>query len=460
MSSTDAAANRPHALTISVLASFVTPFLGSSLNIALPSIGDEFHFNAVGLTWIPTAYLLANVVFLVPFGRLADIRGRKRIFMIGIWIDMIACVLATMTPSGLFFIILRAFQGLGGAMIFSTSIAILTSVYPPEERGRVLGINVASVYSGLSLGPVIGGFLTHNLGWRSIFGANILIGAVIIYLVMKKLPGEWAEAKGEPYDWQGNLIYTAGFVLFMAGFSAAGNLWSYVLLGAGIAMMAAFAMRELRIDHPLLDLRLFRNVPFAFSNLAALINYSATYAVTFLVSLYLQDIKGFDPQKAGLVLLSQPVVMAILSPAAGKLSDRIEPRLVASIGMAFTAIGLLVFCTLGETTPISLILAGLTVLGLGFALFSSPNTNAIMSSVERRFYGTASGLVGTMRLTGQLLSIGIVTLVFGHFLGNRVIGPETYPLFLSAVKLAFALSAGLCFLGVFASVARGRVRAK
>ena len=303
---------------------------------------------------------------------------------------------------------------------------------------------------------MIGGFLTHNFGWRSIFTANIIVGIVIIYLVTVKLKAEWAEAVGERYDWPGNILYSVAFIFFMIGFSDAGAWWSYVLIAVGTMVM--FAVRELKIEFPILNLQLFRITQFAFSNLAALINYSATFSLTFLLSLYLQDIKGFDPEKVGLILLAQPVMMASLSPYAGKLSDRIEPRIVASIGMGLTALGLLVFCFLGEGTPTTMVLAGLVVVGIGFALFSSPNTNAIMSSVERRFFGTASGLVGTMRLTGQLLSMGIATISFSHFLGGRIIGPETYPLFLTAVRVAFAISTTLCVVGVFASMARGRIR--
>ena len=458
MTSSDDERNRKHALWISGLASFLTPFLGSSLNIALPGIGHEFSMTAVQLTWIPTAYILSNVIFLVPFGRLADIRGRKRIFRIGIWIDVAACIAATMTPSGPFFILLRAFQGLGGAMIFSTGLAILTSVYPAEARGKVLGINVASVYSGLSLGPVIGGFLTHNFGWRSIFLANIVIGIVIIYLVTVKLKGEWAEAEGEAYDWRGNLSYSLAFILFMAGLTGVGGYWRYPLLAAGVGAFALFATRELRISNPLLDLRLFRIPSFAFSNLAALINYCATAATGFLMSLYLQDIKSFNPQHAGLIMLSQPVVMALLSPYAGRLSDKIEPRIVASIGMALTTAGLFIFSFISGSMPLATVLTGLIIMGFGFALFSSPNTNAIMSSVDKRFYGTASGVVGTMRLTGQLLSLGIATLMFSYYLGGLAIEPSSYPLFLQAVRTVFILFTSLCFVGIFASLARGKVR--
>ena len=458
MDATSTDRNRKYALWISALASFLTPFLGSSLNIALPSLSREFSLTAVQLTWIPTAYLLSNVIFLVPFGRVADIHGRKRIFRIGIWIDVMACTLATMTPSGPFFIVLRAFQGLGGAMIFSAGIAILTAVYPPEQRGRVLGINVASVYIGLSLGPVVGGFLTHNFGWRSIFFANIALGFLIIYLVTAKLKGEWAQSAGEKYDWTGNLLYSAAFVLFMIGFSAMGSLAGYLALATAIAMMAVFAVRGLRIEHPILDLRLFRITSFALSNLAALINYCATYAVGLLLSLFLQTIKSFNPQHTGLILLSQPVIMAVLSPYAGRLSDKIEPRIVASFGMGCTALALLIFCFLNESSPLTVVLAALVIGGVGFAFFSSPNTNAVMSSVDKRFLGTASGLVGTMRLTGQLLGMGITTLTFRHYLGSQTIEPSVYPSFLLAIRAAFILFTVLCFLGIFASLSRGKIR--
>jgi MFS family permease len=243
----------------------------------------------------------------------------------------------------------------------------------------------------------------------------------------------------------------------MAGFSSGGGFWKVLFIGGGMAAMAAFIGRELRFAHPILDLRLFRVPQFAFSNLAALINYCATYAIGFLLSLYLQDISALGPQRAGLILLTQPVIMALLSPYAGRLSDRIEPRVVASLGMAFTCVGLGIFCFLGQTTSVGLVLTGLVIVGVGFALFSSPNTNAIMSSVDKRFFGTASGLVGTMRLTGQLLSMGIATLMFSHFLGDRSIEPASYPLFLQAVRTSLIVFTALCFLGVFASLARGKV---
>jgi MFS family permease len=222
---------------------------------------------------------------------------------------------------------------------------------------------------------------------------------------------------------------------------------------------ALFVRWEMKTTSPLLNMNLFfYNATFAFSNLAALINYSATFAVTFLMSLYLQYIKGFTPQQAGMVLVAQPIVMAVFSPIAGRLSDKIEPRVVASIGMGFTAGGLFLFTFLEQDTHLLFIVTGLVLLGFGFALFSSPNTNAVMSSIEKRFYGVGSATLGTMRLIGQMLSMGIAMVIFALHIGSARITPEYYPQFLVSMKTGFVVFSALCFGGIFASLARGKVR--
>jgi EmrB/QacA subfamily drug resistance transporter len=444
-------------LLIAVMSSFLTPFTSSSVNIALPSIGTQLSLNAVALSWVATAYLLAAAAFLVPFGRTADIRGRKMIFRLGIIIDAIASILCAISNSGELLIIFRALQGVGGAMIFGTGIAILTSVFPAHERGRALGISTAAVYTGLSVGPLVGGFLTGHFGWRSIFFLNAFLGLMIIVVVFWKLKGEWAEAKGESFDYIGSIIYSLALVAVFYAFSVLPALWGVWLIIIGVIGLIAFVRWEIRQKYPILNIGFFRNnTVFAFSNLAALINYSATFAVAFLLSLYLQYVKGFTPEHAGLILIAQPVVMVICSPIAGSLSDRIEPRLVASIGMALTTVGLVMLTFLGDATGLQYILISLVILGFGFGFFSSPNTNAVMSSVERKFYGVASGTLGTMRLTGQAFSMGMALLLFALYIGRVQITPEYYPLFLKSMKVAFSISAALCFLGIFASIARGR----
>ena len=342
-------------------------------------------------------------------------------------------------------------------MIFGTGVAILTSVFPPKERGRALGINVAATYTGLSIGPLAGGFFTERFRWQGIFFFNAFLGLIITVAALWKLRGEWAEAKGEKFDLPGAVIYSVALVAIMYAFSVFPALWGVWLIIAGVAGLVIFVMWEIRQEHPVLHINLFaNNTVFAFSNLAALINYSATFAVSFLLSLYLQYIKGFTPEKAGLILIAQPVMMAIFSPVAGILSDRIEPRIVASVGMALTTAGLAMLIFVSGDVSIGYILASLVVLGLGFGFFSSPNTNAVMGSVERKFYGVASGMLGTMRLTGQTFSLGMAMLLFALYIGRVQITAENYPMFLKSMRTAFIIMAALCFLGIFASIARGR----
>jgi len=450
-------ANKRSALTVATLSAFVTPFMGSAINIAIPSIQREFGIDAVLLSWIATSYLLAAATALVPFGRLADIQGRKKVFAYGMVIFTAASFLSALSPSAVILILFRVLQGIGSSMVFATGIAILTSVFQPQERGKVLGINVAAVYAGLSLGPFLGGFLTQHFGWRSIFLATVPLGLISIALVIWKLKGEWAEAKGEKFDLSGSLIYGMAIVALMYGLSLLPAKRGLGFVVSGFIGIWVFIAWEVKKESPVYDLNLFKtNRVFAFSNLAALINYSATFAVAFLLSLYLQHIKGLSPQNAGIILVAQPIIQTLFSPFAGRLSDRVEPRILATAGMFLTTLGLVFLIFLDQHSALALIVAWLILLGFGFALFSSPNTNAIMGSVERRFYGLASGSVGTMRLLGMMISMGITTMLFSMLIGRVQITAEYYPAFLKSIRVAFIVFSLLCFGGTFASLVRGR----
>jgi EmrB/QacA subfamily drug resistance transporter len=398
-------------------------------------------------------------MFLVPFGKIADIYGRKRIFSYGVLIFTLASVGSAISNSTTMLICFRMLQGIGAAATYCVGAALLTSVFPSGELGRVLGINLAAVYVGYSAGPFLGGFLTHHFNWRSIFLVNVLLGLIILFLIFSKLKGEGHEAKEEKFDLLGSIIYSITLLLIMYGFSQLSTIRGVWLILPGALGILAFVKWETKTESPVLDINLFRNNRvFAFSNLAALINYSATFAVTFLLSLYLQYIKKLTPENAGLVLVSQPIVQAFFSPYAGRLSDRTEPRVVASIGMALTAVGLFLFIFLNEKTTLGFIITSLILLGFGFALFSSPNTNAVMSSVENRLYGVASGTIGTMRMLGMVLSMGITILIFSIYIGKVQITPEYYPLFLRCVRMAFTFLTVLCLWGILASLVRGNVR--
>jgi EmrB/QacA subfamily drug resistance transporter len=456
---TDNGTSKKFVLIAATLGSFLTPFMGSSINVALPSLGKELEMDAVLLGWVATAYLIAAAMFLVPFGRIADIQGRKKVFTLGILSYTIASLLCGFSTSAFMLIALRVLQGIGGAMIFGTGVAIVTSVFPVGERGRALGINVAAVYIGLSVGPFAGGFLTEHFGWRSVFYANVPLGLLVLALIVWKMKGEWATAKGEKFDVSGSIIYGIMLVAIMYGFSRLPEMLGGWLILVGVIALAVFVWWETRVKSPVLNINLFRrNIVFALSNLAALINYSATFAVSFLLSLYLQYIKGFSPDVAGSVLIAAPVMQAIFSPLAGRLSDRVEPRVLASAGMALSAVGLVMFIFLGHDTHLAFIVVSLVILGFGFALFSSPNTNAVMSSVESRFYGVASATLATMRQVGMMLSMGIAMLLFAVYIGRVQITPEYYDAFLTSARVAFIIFACLCFGGIFASLARGRVQ--
>ncbi|MEN6442706.1 MAG: MFS transporter [Methanoregula sp.] len=445
-------------LFIAVLTGFITPFDASAMNIALPSIGGEFHMDAIALMWIVTAYLLAAALFSVPFGKIADIYGRKRIFLYGIAVFSFASLATTMAPTSGALIALRVVQGLGAAMIFGTAMAILTSVFPPGERGKTMGIYLTAVYFGLSVGPCLGGFMTQYLGWRSIFFVNVPIGIAITLLVLWKLEGEWAECHTEKFDLTGSIIYGAAIVAVMYGLSILPNSIGMILILAGIVGGIVFALYEMRIPFPVLDIKLLTgNRAFAFSNLAALISYSATWAVTFLLSLDLQYTKGFSPEYAGIIIIAQTVVQTLFTPIAGKLSDRIEPRIVASAGMALTTFGLFLLIFITEATTVWYLIVSLLVLGAGLGLFATPNTITIMNSVEKRFYGVASGIVGTIRLFGQMISMGIAMMIFAIIIGPVEITPAYYPQFITSMHIGFIFFTVLCIVGIFFSL-KGKAR--
>ncbi len=446
-------------LTVSAFAAFLTPFLGSAINLALPAIGKDFNATALELGWIVSSFILASAIFLLPFGRLADIIGRKKIFTGGIFLFTVSTFLITFSWNIESLIIFRIIQGISGAMIFGTSLAIITSVFGQGERGRAMGINTTAVYTGLSSGPVIGGLMTQYWGWRSVFAVLVPAGIISLYLIFKKMKVEWSGAEGEKFDWRGSIFYGISLASFMFGFSKLPSATGWTLIVTGILLGIVFLMFENRIAFPVFDIRLIlRNRIFTFSGIAALIHYSATSATGFFISLYLQYLKDFDARSAGLIMISQPVMMALLSPVSGKLSDKYNPGIIASYGMGLTAAGLIMLCFINNNTPIIWIIFLLILMGTGFGLFSSPNSNAIMSSVEKKHLGIASAVVGTMRMAGQMMSMGIAMMLLALYVGDRAIIPSSYPGFMTGMRTGFVIFSVLCVIGIFASLARNSTR--
>mgnify|MGYP001074905135 CR=1 FL=1 len=444
-------------LAIVAITSYMGTFLISSVNIALPSIEKSFGLEAVTLSWVVTAFLLATAMFLLPVGRWGDLTGVRRVFRLGVVIFTLASLGSGLATSGPWLILLRFLQGIGAAFTSTTGPAILVSAFPPQQRGRVLGFSVAAVYLGLASGPFIGGFLTQYLGWRSIFfvasALGVLTASIAFLLLGKDGPVQLGKKR---IDLKGTVFYMAGLVALVFGSSRLPSLTGWLTMGGGSLSLIVFWLLESRSPAPVIDTRLYTgNRLFTFSNLAALINYSATFAIVFLLSLYLQKVQGLSPRDAGMVLIAQPVMMALFSPLAGRLSDRVQPRYLATLGMGMCSVGLAGFSLLSDGTPMGWIVALLVWVGLGFALFSSPNMNTIMGSVEKTQYGLASGSAATMRVIGQIVSMTIATLFFALLFGGQAVEAVPVPIFMQAVKYGFMSFFLISLAGIYFSYKRG-----
>lgn len=450
--------NKTIALVLCSLAVFFMMYMATGVNVALPVIIREFKADAILTGWIATAPLLTIAILLVPFGRIADIVGIKRIFTLGVLVFTAASALCAFSGSTAMLIASRSLQAVGVAMLLGNSMAMVTAIYPANERGRALGIVFASIYTGSSTGPFLGGMITEHLGWRSIFLFNIPVGLAITLLLVLKIKGEWRASRGEKFDITGAVIYGLAVIGLIYGFSNLPGILGIILVPVGIGGLVAFFRWETGHRSPLLDVRIFKNNrTFVFSNLAALISYCAVSAVVFLLSLYLQYIKGFSPQVAGAVLVAQPVMQVITSPFTGRLSDKVEPRIVSSAGMALVCGGLVSFIFLADTTSVARIIVSLMILGIGFALFSSPNANAVMSSVTPKYIGVASATMHTMIALANAFSMGITMIIMGMVMGRVVITQEYYPAFLTTARIGFGVFSAICFGGIFVSLSRGKV---
>jgi MFS family permease len=406
-------ASRKKVLFAAALGSSLAPFMVSSFLVALPAIGKEFSADAAVLGWVTSAFFLAAAVFLVPFGRLADRSGIKKVFTTGIAVYAISALLVIFSSSAQMLIAARFVTGIGAAMVFGTSIALVSLVFPEAERGRAIGINVTAMASGFLLGFFCGGFFTYYLGWRSIVAVLIPLELFIVLLILSRLRGECEISRQRELDPAGMVLYGVAMFCLMTGFALLPRVEGGALLVTGFLSLAAFAWQEQRADHPLLALRdLAENRVFVIANLTALLYNTANFAIIFLMSLYLQSVRGIDPRVSGIILLIPIIFMAGLSAYAGRLADRIDPRFVVGSGVVATTLSLLILSSLGPETPIPLVLVSLVLMGSSIALFQSPLVRTLVSSVPREMFGLASGMVETMRLAGMTVSISIATIIF------------------------------------------------
>jgi EmrB/QacA subfamily drug resistance transporter len=463
-------------LALTSVGAFMGPLDGSIVAVALPVIGPDLGLSFSASMWVQAAYLLAMAVLLIPLGRLADRRGRVRFYLFGIVVFGLGSLLAALSMNGAWLVGSRVVQGVGAALLVATSAAIVTAVFPPGERGRALGINVMAVYLGLSVGPPLGGFLADSLGWRWIFLVNLPIAAVVLAWGWLRLPrGERPDGPAPRPDIAGSGLLAAFLLCLLVPLTFApqwgwGSARTLVLLAAAAAALAGFIVVETRVPDPVLDLDLLlRNRLFAAANLAALLNYLALYAVSVLTAIWLQIVQGRSAALTGWLLLGQPVMMALLSPLSGRLSDRIGSRVLATGGMVAVAAGMVMLAAMPTGAGVPRVVAGLAVVGLGMAAFSAPNTSAVMGSVRRDQLSVAGAFLGTMRTTGQALSVAVLggiaasrlgaeggRLLFTHGQAAGDVAARTVHAYAEGYALAMVVGAGLALAGAAVSLTRGR----
>jgi EmrB/QacA subfamily drug resistance transporter len=444
-------------LSMVLLSSFSTPLMLSSVNVALPVIARDLQLTAVTLSWVPLAYLLASAMFVLACGRLADRFGRTRVFVAGSAGVLASSILAAMAADGAQLVSLRFVQGMFTAALYATQVAIVSAAFPPARRGQAIGLTISSVYLGLTVGPALGGWLLHAFGWRACLLVQVPFSLIVLWMGRRTERDDDAQG-ARSFDLPGMALFALSLTLLTLGGTGLPATQAKVLLAAGGLVAVAFFVIERRAPDPLVDLRLFLgNRVFGLSCLSSFLMYTATFANVVLVGLYLQYLKDMPPNRAGLMMMAQPLTMAVFAPIAGRLSDRIEPRYLASGGMVLTVVGLVGLGMLTPQSTLPHVVAALVVTGLGFGLFSAPNTNAILGSVERRLYNTANSQVAMMRMLGQMCSMGIIGVVFALLIGAVTITPEVYGKLEVALRVCYLTAAACCVPAIFFSLARGDV---
>ncbi|MGA2025614.1 MAG: MFS transporter [Syntrophobacteraceae bacterium] len=448
----------PGAVLLTVcVAQFMVPLMLTAVAVALPSIGREFSASAQQLGLVVQLYILSPAISMLTFGRLGDLVGRAKIFLIGLILFTVLTASLGFVGSIDMLLIQRFFQGIGASMLLSGSMALVASAFPVEIRGSKVGIVSAFTYSGLSLGPVLGGFITSHLGWRYVFWLVVPFGVAACLLCVFRLRDDFRSARRETMDWQGSLIFALGVALIMLGASHLGQ-WRtgpLMILG-GFAFVLMFVFRETRTPTPLLDVSIFvRNRFFTLSCLAAMGSYAATFGLTFFMSLYLQYALGMSPRSVGFLLLIQPLTQMLASPLAGRITDRSSPARVANFGIAAICVGLIsIALTVGTGAPLWIIAVELVLIGTGFGVFITPNTVAILGSVVPEQYGMASGMIGTVRTLGMVVSMTTITLIFSLLMGGQPVTKATVPLFVSSMQTGLIAFAAFSCSGLIVSIAR------
>lgn len=435
---------------------FLAPFASTMLNLALVSIGQEFLVGSHSLGMVNTIFLLASVMSMVPMTRVADIYGLKKVFISGVLIMLVSLFFAALAPSFSLFLLARALMGVGTACLAVTSITMIVNAFPSNKRGWAIGINTTAVYMGTALGPTIGGVVTDIFGWRFLFYALVPL-SIISLIMISHFKDEITLGKDIKMDYKGSVIYMVMILTLMYGMINLPEIWAFASMGVGGALLFVFLSYVKRAEHPVMKVNVYKNKVFRRSIIAAFMNYASSYSVSFFFALYLQTIGALSASQAGMIMLLQPLIQVLLTAKAGSLSDSLDKRLLPTLGMSITTLSVFLILFMGTEVNLWYVAMILLLLGLGYGLFSAPNTAAIMSSVSAKDRSLASGSVSLMRQTGMMTSMGIAMCCISVILGSTDnINPSTYGDFINVMKTAFSVCLVMCIIGTFVSWFRGK----
>lgn len=438
---------------------FLATIDGSIVNVALPTLVRELNTDFATVQWVVLSYLLTQATLLLSIGRLGDMIGKKRIYVSGFVVFTVGSVLCGLAPTVAWLVAFRVIQAVGAAMMLALGTAIVTEAFPPQERGRALGLIGASVSVGIVVGPTLGGVLIDALSWHWIFFVNLPIGIIGTLMAIRFVP-EFRPAGRQKFDYLGALTLCISLLALMLSLTVGQELGFrdpriVSLFGVWALFLALFILIELRVAQPMIDLRLFRNVLLSVNLVTGLITFLAIAGVFILIPFYLENVLGYSTSRVGLMLAVVPVALGVTAPISGSLSDRFGTRPISVIGLVSLVIGYLFMSTLSAETTVMGYILRLLPIGIGMGIFQSPNNSAIMGAAKRTQLGIVSGLLSITRTLGQVTGIAVSGAVWATlvaFYAGEALAGETTTAPIEAqvagLQTTFLMWAGLVTLGL------------
>jgi EmrB/QacA subfamily drug resistance transporter len=453
-------------LTVTTIGIFMSSLDASIIVVGLKVVMNDLNTNLAAGVWIITSYRLATTVLLLSIGRFADMIGRVKLYNIGFLVFTIGSGLCAVAPDATTLVTFRLLQGVGSALLFVNSMAIVTDAFPPDELGTGISINQVAINAGNIVGYTLSGIMISLFSWRSLFVVNLPIGAFGAYWAHRRLKELPRKEIGQKFDGAGAAAFSTGLTILLLAMTVGDirSVFTQVAILLGVLMLSLFFYIERRVGHPLIDPRLFRIRAFAVGNFTNLLNGITFGGLAFVIALYYQVVRGLLPEQAGLALIPLDIALLFIGPVSGRLSDKFGARWLSAIGLAISGASFLLFASLDLTTPELMVVEALAVAGLGIGFFRSPNASSVMGSVPAERRGIAAGVRSTIINTSLVISIPLATLLMTFVLPYQTLSaiiaggqPNSadLSLFVAAIRYVFLVFAFVNFFGALISPLRG-----